>query len=94
MKIAILVSKYTPKRINRNMFSKISSREIPHSKRVSKIMIFYIKMIIFEKKEIQNLIKIHSKTHQIASFQEHGRIMKLAIQVECGVMSNVPLSEC
>ena len=25
MKIAILVSKYTPKRINRNMFSKISS---------------------------------------------------------------------
>ena len=43
MKIAILVSKYTPKRINRNMFSKISSLEMPHSKRVSKIFIFYIK---------------------------------------------------
>ena len=43
MKIAILVSKYTPKRINRNRFSKISSREIPHNKCVSKIFIFYIK---------------------------------------------------
>ena len=32
MKIAISVSKYTPKRINRNMFLKISSREITHSK--------------------------------------------------------------
>ena len=40
MKIAILV---TPKRINRNMFSKFSLGEIPHSKRVSKIFIFYIK---------------------------------------------------
>ena len=39
MKIAILVSKYTPKRINRNRFSKISSREIPHNKCVS-ILIF------------------------------------------------------
>ena len=36
MKLAISVSKYTPKRINRNMFSKISSWEIPHRKRVSK----------------------------------------------------------
>ena len=43
MKIVILVSKYTPKRINRNRFSKISSREIPHNKCVSKIFIFYIK---------------------------------------------------
>ena len=43
MKIAILVSKYTPKRINRNRFSKISSREIPLNKCVSKIFIFYIK---------------------------------------------------
>ena len=50
MKIAILVSKYTPKRINRNMFSKISSREIPHSKRVSKIIFFYIKNGNFRKK--------------------------------------------
>ena len=49
MKIAILVSKYTPKRINRNMFSKIFSREIPHSMRVSKIIIFYIKNGNFEK---------------------------------------------
>ena len=49
MKIAILVSKYTPKRINRNRFSKISSREIPHNKCVSKIFIFYIKNGIFEK---------------------------------------------
>ena len=42
-KIPILVSKYTPKRINHNMFSKISSGDIPHSNRVSKIFIFYIK---------------------------------------------------
>ena len=50
MKIAILVSKYTPKRINRNMFSKNVSREIPHSKRVSKIINFYIKNGNFWKK--------------------------------------------
>ena len=50
MKIVILVSKYTPKRINRNRFSKISSREIPHNKCVSKIFIFYIKNGIFLKK--------------------------------------------
>ena len=60
MKIAILVSKYTPKRINRNRFSKKISREIPHNKCVSKLFIFYIKK--------QNLIKIHPKTHQIAPF--------------------------
>ena len=58
MKIAILVSKYTPKRINRSMFSKISSREIPHSKRISKIIIFYIKNGNFWKK---NTYKIWSK---------------------------------
>ena len=58
MKIAILVSKYTPKRNNRNMFSKISSWEIPHSKRVSKIFIFYIKNGNFWKK---NKDKIWSK---------------------------------
>ena len=58
MKIAILVSKYTPKRINRNMFSKKFSREIPHSKCVSKIIIFYIKNGIFLKK---NKYKIRSK---------------------------------
>ena len=39
-----------PKRINRNRFSKISSREIPHNKCVSKIFIFYIKNGIFLKK--------------------------------------------
>ena len=50
MKIVILVSKYTPKCINRNRFSKISSREIPHNKCVSKIFIFYIKNGIFLKK--------------------------------------------
>ena len=50
MKIVILVSKYTPKRINRNRFLKISSREIPHNKCVSKIFIFYIKNGIFLKK--------------------------------------------
>ena len=37
-----IISKYTPKRINHKMFSKISSRELPHSKRVSKIYISYI----------------------------------------------------
>ena len=68
MKIAILVSKYTPRRINRNMVSKISSCEIPHSKRVSKIFLFYIKMVILKQKQRQNLIKIHPKTHQIAPF--------------------------
>ena len=50
MKIAILVSKYTPKRINRNRFSKISSREIPLNKCVSKIFIFYIKIGNLKKK--------------------------------------------
>ena len=50
MKIAILVSKYTPKRINRNMVSKISLCEIPHSKRVTKIFIFYIKNGNFKTK--------------------------------------------
>ena len=50
MKIVILVPKYTPKRINRNRFSKISSREIPHKKCVSKIFIFlYKKWHFFEK---------------------------------------------
>ena len=39
----MLVSKYTQKRINRNMFSKNFSRETPHSKCASKIFIFYIK---------------------------------------------------
>ena len=52
MKIAILISKYTPKRINRNIFSKISSWELPHSKRVSKVFIYlYKKIVIFEKKK-------------------------------------------
>ena len=50
MKIAILVSKYTPKRINRIRFSKISSREIPHNKCVSKIFIFLYKKWHFLKK--------------------------------------------
>ena len=50
MKIAILVSKYTPKRINCNRFSKISCREIPHNKCVSKIFYFYIKNGNFLKK--------------------------------------------
>ena len=50
MKIVILVSKYTPKRINRSMFSKISLWEIPHSKRVPKIFIFYIKNGNLKKK--------------------------------------------
>ena len=68
MKIAILDSKYTPKRINRNMFSKIYSREIPHSKRVSKINIFYIKNGNFRKKINTKSDQKHSKTHQIASF--------------------------
>ena len=58
MKIAILVSNYTPERINRNRFSKISSREIPHNKCVSKIFIFLYKKWYFLKK---NKDKIRSK---------------------------------
>ena len=54
MKIAILVSKYTPKRINRNMFSKISSCEIPHSKRVFIIYFFLYKKWSFLTKSDQN----------------------------------------
>ena len=50
MKIVILVSKYTPKRTNRNRFSKISSREIPHNKCVSKIIFFIYKKWHFLKK--------------------------------------------
>ena len=70
MKIVILVSKYTPKRINRNRFSKISSREIPHNKCVSKIFVFYIKNGIFLKK-----IKTKSdqNTHQIAPIKKFSR---------------------
>ena len=43
-----VVSKYTPKHINRKTFPNISSKELPHSKRVSKIFTFYIKMVIFD----------------------------------------------
>ena len=54
MKITIflfkILSKYTLKRINRKMFSKISLRELPYSKHVSKIFIFYIKKMVFLKK--------------------------------------------
>ena len=54
MKITIflfkILSKYTPKRINRKMFLKISSRELSYSKHVSKIFIFYIKKMVFLKK--------------------------------------------
>ena len=38
-----IISKFTQKRINRKCFQKISSRELPHSKRVSEIFIFYLK---------------------------------------------------
>ena len=50
MKIAFLDSKYAPKRTNRSMFSKKISYEIPHSKRVSKILFFYIKNGNLKKK--------------------------------------------
>ena len=72
MKIDILVSKYTPKRINRNMFSKSSSWEILHSKRLSKIFIFYIKRGNFWKK-----IKTKSdqNTHSIvAHYQKRTKL--------------------
>ena len=42
-----ILSKYTPKRIKGGTFSKISSRELPHSKHVSKIIIFYVEKGIF-----------------------------------------------
>ena len=63
MKITILFSKYTPKRINRNMFSKTSPWVIPHSKCVSKIFIFYIKNDSF-RKELKT--KSDQNTHQNA----------------------------
>ena len=40
-----IISKYTPKRIDHKMFKKISSLELPYSKRVSKIYVIYIKMV-------------------------------------------------
>ena len=59
-----VISKYTPKRINRKTFRNISSQELPHSRRVSKIFTsyikngnlfnFHIKMIIFELFDIKN----------------------------------------
>ena len=53
------------------MFLKISSEDIPHSKRVSKKIVFYIKNGCFLKNfKKQNLIKIHTKTHQIAAFKK------------------------
>ena len=42
-----IISKYTSKRINCKCFQKNFSRELPHSKRVSKILISFIKMSIF-----------------------------------------------
>ena len=53
MKIAIfysrLFSKLTQKRINRKSFQKNSPRELPNSKRVSEIFIFYLKNRSFKK---------------------------------------------
>ena len=37
-----VISKYTPKRINRETFPNISLQELPQMKRVSKIFTFYI----------------------------------------------------
>ena len=62
MKIAILVSKYTQNASILTCFLKISSREIPHSKRVSKIIVFLYKMVIFEKKKSDK--KILTKLHR------------------------------
>ena len=38
-----IILKFSQKRINRKSFQKISSRELPHSKSVSEIFIFYLK---------------------------------------------------
>ena len=38
-----IISIFIQKRINRKCFQKISSRELPHSKRISEMFIFYIK---------------------------------------------------
>ena len=74
MKIVILVSKYTPKRINRNRFSKISSREIPHNKCVSKIFIFYIKNgIFFEKNKDKISSKYTLKRTKLHRFKKFSR---------------------
>ena len=69
MKIAILVSKYTPKRINIvTCFQKFLHEKYPIARVYLKYLFFVEKMVIFEKKYRQNPIKIHPKTHQIAPF--------------------------
>ena len=49
-----IISKYIPKCINRKCFQKVSSRELPNSKRVSKIFIFYTRKWYFKIFYIKN----------------------------------------
>ena len=49
-----IISKYIPKCINRKCFQKVSSRELPNSKRVSKILIFYTRKWYFKIFYIKN----------------------------------------
>ena len=60
MKIAIFYSrlfkKFTQKRINRKTFQKNFSQELPHSKRVSEIFMFYLKKWHFLKNYVKMVI--------------------------------------
>ena len=61
MKIAIFYSrlflKFTQKRINRKRFQKFFSQELPHSKRVSEIFMFYLKKLCKNGNLKKNYIK-------------------------------------
>ena len=50
MKIAIFVSKYTPKRIKGDMFSKFLHEKYPIASAYLKYLFFIYKMVIFEEK--------------------------------------------
>ena len=56
-----LISKYTTS-------NKFSRSLIPHSKRAGKVIIFYFQILIAGNVLRQNLIKIYTKTHQIAPY--------------------------
>ena len=65
-----IISKYRPKHINSNMFLKFLHLLLA-SKRVSKILFFYIKeMVIWEIFLRQNLIKIYNESHEIEPFKK------------------------
>ena len=80
MKIANFYSrlfyKFKQKRINRKSFQKKFSRELPHSKRVSEIFMFYLKKWQFLKIYVKNdnLKKLYKKWYFLKFFKVKNRI--------------------